>query len=58
MGAGEPACYMGGVLFSWTAPKIRYGGSALNWSMAWIPWVLLALHWFAEKPDWRRGTMR
>jgi hypothetical protein len=53
----EPASYVSGILFGWTAPKIRYAGSALNWSLAWIPWVLLALWWFAEKPDWRRAVV-
>ena len=53
----EPASYVSGILFGWTAPKIRYAGSALNWSLAWIPWVLLALWWFAEKPGWRRGAV-
>jgi hypothetical protein len=57
LGAAEPGCYLGGVLFGWTNPKFRYGGSTLNWSLAWIPWVLLAMHWFAEKPGWRRGAV-
>lgn len=57
LGAREPACYIGGVLFGFTCPRMRYGGSALNWSMAWIPWVLLALDWFAEKPSPRRGVV-
>lgn len=57
LGAREPACYAAGLLFSFTSPKIRYGGSALNWSIAWIPWVLLAVDWFAEKPGARRGIV-
>lgn len=57
LGVAEPGCYLGGVMFGFTNPKVRYGGSALNWSLAWIPWVLLAVHWFAEKPGWRRGVI-
>jgi len=57
LGAKEPAAYIGGLLFGWTCPKIRYAGSALNWSFAWIPWLLLATHWFAEKPSLRRGIV-
>jgi len=57
LGAREPACYVGGLLFGWTCPKIRYAGSALNWSIAWIPWLLLAIQWFAEKPSYRRGIL-
>ncbi len=56
-GAREPACYVSGLLFGWSAPKIRYGGNALNWSLDWIPWVLLAIHWFAEKPSVKRGIV-
>ncbi len=57
MGGKEPACYSAGILFSFTSPKFRYMGSALNWSIAWIPWVLLAVHYFAEKPDKRRAII-
>lgn len=57
LGVREPACYAGGVLFGFTCPKVRYNGSALNWSIAWIPWLLLATHWFAEKPSPRRGIV-
>lgn len=56
-GAREPACYTAGVLFAFTSPKLRYMGSALNWSVAWIPWVLLAVKWFAEKPDTKRAIV-
>lgn len=56
-GAKEPACYTAGILFSFTSPKLRYMGSALNWSVAWIPWVLLAVKWFSEKPGPKRGIV-
>ncbi len=56
-GGKEPACYTAGILFSFTSPKLRYMGSALNWSVAWIPWVLLAIDWFAEKPNAKRGIV-
>ncbi len=57
LGAREPACYLGGILYGWTSPKVRYSGSALNWSIAWIPWLLLAVDWFADRPSWRRATV-
>ncbi len=57
LGAREPACYAGGALTAFTSPRMRYGGSALNWSVAWIPWLLVATHWFAERPSWRRGVV-
>ncbi len=57
LGAREQACYAGGTLVAFTSPRMRYGGSALNWSVAWIPWLLLAAHWFAERPTWRRGVV-
>ncbi len=53
----EPACYAAGILFSFTSPKLRYMGSALNWSVAWLPWVLLAVWYFSEKPNTRRGVI-
>lgn len=53
----EPACYAAGALFSFTSPKLRYMGSALNWSVAWLPWVLLAVWYFSEKPTARRGVL-
>jgi hypothetical protein len=56
-GAREQACYVGGLLFGFTCPAIRYGGNALNWGYAWIPWVLLAVWWFAQKPNARRGII-
>ncbi|MCP4443900.1 MAG: YfhO family protein [Myxococcales bacterium] len=52
----EPACYAAGALFSFTSPKLRYMGSALNWSVAWLPWVLLSVWYFSEKPTARRGV--
>lgn len=53
----EPGCYLGGVLFAFASPPIRYLGNALNWTYAWIPWVLLAAAWFADAPDRRRGAV-
>jgi hypothetical protein len=55
--AREPACYASGFLFGWACPAIRYNGSTLNWGFAWIPWVLLALHWFCERPSARRAVV-
>lgn len=56
-GCPEAACYLGGALFAFTSPAIRYGGNALNWTYAWIPWVLLATDYFCEKPSWRRAVV-
>ncbi len=56
-GAVEPACYVGGTLFSFTSPTLRYGGSTLNWTFAWIPWILWATDRFAERPDLRRAIV-
>lgn len=53
----EPACYAAGAIFSFSSPKLRYMGSALNWSVAWLPWVLLAVWYFSEKPNARRGVL-
>ena len=57
LGSSEQSAYLGGMLFSFTSPKLRYGGSTINWSVAWLPWVLLALHWFCEKPSVRRAIV-
>jgi hypothetical protein len=56
-GCPEPAAYVGGVLFAFASPAIRYGGNALNWTYAWIPWVLLAVDWFCERPSLRRAVV-
>jgi hypothetical protein len=55
--AREPACYIGGTLFAFASPAIRYGGNALNWSYSWLGWVLLAVDWFADAPRTRRGIV-
>ena len=53
----EPACYVGGLLFGWSSPAIRYGGNALNLGYVWLPWILLAIHWFAQRPTYRRAIV-
>jgi hypothetical protein len=53
----EAGAFAAGVLFTFTSPKLRYGGSALNWSVAWIPWLALAALAFAEQPTRRRGVL-
>jgi len=53
----EPAAYAAGILFSFTSPKLRYLGSAINWSVAWLPWLMLSIWYFSEKPNARRGVL-
>jgi len=53
----EAACYLGAILFGFTEPAIRYGGNALNWSYAWLPWLLLAIDAFADRIDRKRAIV-
>src|SRR5262249_23146370 len=46
----------GGLLFILSSPFIRHAELALTWSMAWAPWVLLALDVWAEKPSLRSAA--
>jgi hypothetical protein len=51
------ACYVGGFAFILCYPFLHNVFSALNWSMAWAPWVLAALDAWAAHPDRRRGAL-
>jgi hypothetical protein len=57
LGAGPAGSYAAGVLVTFTSPRLRYGGSALNWSVAWIPWLALAALELVERPSWRRAVV-
>ncbi len=46
----EAACYAGGIFLILSYPFSHAMFSALNWGMAWAPWMLLAVDWWSEKP--------
>jgi hypothetical protein len=50
------ACYAGGLIFILTYPYCHNNFSALNWSMAWAPWALLAVERWAARPDAGRAA--
>lgn len=56
-GVPMAGCFLGAIAFAFSAPAIRYGGSALNWSFMWLPWVLLAVEHFAEQRSYRRAAL-
>ncbi|HUS68842.1 MAG TPA: hypothetical protein VMZ28_30105 [Kofleriaceae bacterium] len=51
------ACYVGGFAFILCYPFLHNVFSALNWSMAWTPWVLAALDAWAAHPTRRRAAL-
>lgn len=55
---GNPiaACYAGPLIYVLSYPYLHNVFSALNWNMAWAPWALLAVDWWAEKPGYARGA--
>lgn len=55
-GNATAACYAGGVFYLLTYPFSTYMFSALIWGMAWLPWALLAVDRWAERPSWGRGA--
>jgi hypothetical protein len=57
LGAGPIGAYGAGVLVAFTSPRLRYGGSALGWSIAWMPWLALAALAFLERPTRRHGVL-
>ncbi len=55
-GNPKAACYAGGFIFILSYPYLHNVFSALNWNMAWAPWMLLAVDYWAERPTWGRGA--
>jgi len=51
------ACYLAGVVFLTSYPVLHNGFSAINWSFAWTPWLLLAIDAWAERPSPARGAL-
>ena len=56
-GVHPAACYVGGFVFILSYPYLHNVFSALNWSMAWTPWVLAAIDHFAARPTRGRGAL-
>jgi hypothetical protein len=56
-GCHPAACYVGGLVFILSYPYLHNVFSALNWSMAWTPWVLAALDAWARRPTRPRGAL-
>jgi hypothetical protein len=56
-GVHPAACYVGGFVFILSYPYLHNVFSALNWSMAWTPWVLAAIDHFAARPTRPRGAL-
>jgi hypothetical protein len=56
---GVPAAagYAGGLAFILSYPFLHNVFSALNWSMAWAPWALMAVDAWAEKPTRPRAAL-
>jgi hypothetical protein len=52
----DAACYAGACFWILSYPWSHAMFSALNWGMAWAPWLLLAVDWWAESPTRGRGA--
>lgn len=55
-GTSEAASYLGGAVVVLTYPISKTLWTALNWGMAWAPWMLLAVDAWAERPTTRRAA--
>src|SRR5579862_4716933 len=53
----EASRYLAGVMLLTSYPTLHNAFSALNWSYAWTPWILLALDAWAERPTMRRASL-
>jgi hypothetical protein len=53
----EASRYLAGVLLLTSYPVLHNAFSALNWSYAWTPWIVLAIDAWAERPTLRRAAM-
>jgi hypothetical protein len=51
------ACYLAGIILLTSYPVLHNGFSAINWSFAWTPWLLLAIDAWAERPSPARGAL-
>ncbi|RMH42532.1 MAG: hypothetical protein D6689_07830 [Deltaproteobacteria bacterium] len=49
-GAPRPACYAAGFAFVLGYPHLHNAFSALNWNIAWAPWMLIAVDEWARRP--------
>lgn len=56
-GVHPAACYVGGLAFILSYPFLHNVFSALNWSIAWAPWVLASLDAWATRPTRWRGAL-
>ncbi|MBI4511209.1 MAG: YfhO family protein [Deltaproteobacteria bacterium] len=56
-GLPVPACYAGGLVFLISYAFMHNLFMALNWSIAWAPWMLMAADAWTERPSVRRGAL-
>jgi hypothetical protein len=56
-GAHPAACYAAGAVFIVSYPFLHNIFSALNWGVAWAPWLLAAIDAWAARPDRPRGAL-
>ncbi|HKE15517.1 MAG TPA: hypothetical protein VKB80_11655 [Kofleriaceae bacterium] len=56
-GLHTAACYAGGVIFVVGYPHLHNLFSALNWNIAWAPWILAAVDHWAARPSRGRGAL-
>jgi hypothetical protein len=56
-GVHQAACFVGGAVFILGYPHLQNLFSALNWNIAWAPWVLLAIDRWIERPTRPRGAL-
>jgi hypothetical protein len=50
------ACYLGALVVITGYPMLQNTMSALNWSFAWAPWMVLAVEVWAARPTLGRGA--
>jgi hypothetical protein len=55
-GVAPAACYVGGLVLVLSSPFIHHIDLNLNWSMAWAPWALLAVDFWALRPTAARAA--
>jgi hypothetical protein len=51
------ACYLGALVVITGYPMLQNTMSALNWSFAWAPWMVLAVEVWAARPTPGRGSL-